>query len=108
MFGNKGRIPLYAAAGAVVMASLSLATPAHAASSSDWPTYLDNRARTGFNAAERLITRSNVGGMHRVWTFSSGSVSAEPMRVGGVVYYGSWDGHERAVNASTGKQLWSR
>jgi polyvinyl alcohol dehydrogenase (cytochrome) len=27
--------------------------------------------------------------------------------VGGVVFYGSWDGHERAVNAATGKQLWS-
>ena len=107
MFGKTRRIPLYVAGAAAMIASQALAAPASAASSSDWPTYLDSRARSGFNAAESLITPSTVGGLHRVWTVRSGSVSAEPVQAGGVVYYGSWDGHERAVNASTGTQLWS-
>jgi polyvinyl alcohol dehydrogenase (cytochrome) len=34
-------------------------------------------------------------------------VSAEPVASNGVVYYGSWDGYERAVSASTGAPLWS-
>lgn len=29
------------------------------------------------------------------------------MQVNGTVYYGSWDGYERAVDAATGTQLWS-
>jgi polyvinyl alcohol dehydrogenase (cytochrome) len=107
MFGKTRRIPLYVAGAAAMIASQSLAAPASAASSSDWPTYLDNRARSGFDAVESLITPSTVGGLHPLWTASSGSVSAEPVQAGGVIYYGSWDGHERAVNASTGTQLWS-
>jgi polyvinyl alcohol dehydrogenase (cytochrome) len=107
MFGKKPRIPVYFAAVGAAVASLALAIPASAAGSTDWSTYLNNRAHTGFNAAESLITPSTVGRMHPVWRFTSGSVSAEPVQAGGVVYYGSWDGHERAVNASTGKLLWS-
>jgi len=107
MFGKKPRIPLFLAGVGAVVASLAVAAPASAASPSDWSTYLNNRARTGFNAAESLITPGTVGRLHPVWRFTSGSVSAEPMQVGGVVYYGSWDGHERAVSASTGKLLWS-
>ncbi|MGN6793347.1 MAG: outer membrane protein assembly factor BamB family protein, partial [Streptosporangiaceae bacterium] len=107
MFGKKRRIPLHVAGAAAVIASVSLAAPASAATSSDWPTYLDNKARSGFNSAENLITPATVSGMHRVWTATSGSVSAQPVQVGGVVYYGSWDGYEHAVNASTGQQLWA-
>ena len=107
MFGKKCRILLYVAGGAAFIACLSLAVPASAASSRDWPTYLSDNGRNGFNAGETVITRATVGGLHPAWTVSSGSVSAEPVEAGGVVYYGSWDGFERAVDASTGKQLWS-
>jgi len=107
MFGRNHRIPLIVAGAAALIATLAPAVPANAAATSDWPTYLNSRDRTGFNAAERIITPSTVGGLHPAWTVSSGSVSAEPVQAGGVVYYGSWDGNERAVSASTGKQLWS-
>lgn len=112
MFSKKGRIWLYAPAGAALIVCLSLTAlanpvPASAAPSGDWPTYLGNTSRSGFNAAETVISRSTVSGLHPAWTDSSGSVSAEPVQAAGVVYYGSWDGFERAVNASTGKQLWS-
>src|SRR5262249_2976990 len=107
MFGRKHRIPLIVAGAAALIATLAPAVPVSAAASGDWPTFLHSRDRTGFNAAERIITPSTVGGLHPAWTVNSGAVSAEPVQAGGVVYYGSWDGNERAVSASTGKQLWS-
>src|SRR5262249_39913773 len=107
MFGKKHRIPLYVTGVAALIASLSPAVPASAATSSDWPTFLHDKGRSGFNAAERIITPATVGGLHPAWTVSTGAVSAEPVQAGGVIFYGSWDGRERAVRASTGKQLWS-
>ncbi len=107
MFGKKRRILLRLVPGAAVVAGLSFTAPASAAPSGDWSTYLNDRGHSGFNAAETVITRSAVGGLRPAWTVRSGSVSAEPVQAGGVVYYGSWDGFERAVNATTGRQLWS-
>jgi polyvinyl alcohol dehydrogenase (cytochrome) len=107
MFSSKYRKWPYAAGGAALVVCLSLAAPAFAAPSTDWPTYLGDRGRSGFSAAETIITPASVGGLHAVWTDRSGSVSAEPVQAGGVVYYGSWDGFERAVDSSTGRQLWS-
>ncbi|HEX6932445.1 MAG TPA: PQQ-binding-like beta-propeller repeat protein [Streptosporangiaceae bacterium] len=107
MFGKSSRMWLYAAGGAALLGCLSLAVPASAAPSGDWPTYLASTSRSGFNAAETIISPSTVSGLHAVWTDPSGSVSAEPVQAAGVVYYGSWDGFERAVDASTGKQLWA-
>src|SRR5690348_12363952 len=99
---------LLAAAGVIaVLAGLPLSRAA-AQPSGDWPTYLDNGARTGYNAAETLITPSTAASLTRVWTDTAGgSISAEPIQVNGVVYYGSWDGSEHAVGATTGTQLWS-
>ena len=45
--------------------------------------------------------------MTQLWTDTSGPVSAQPIVDNGVVYYGSWDGYERAVNATTGSLIWS-
>jgi polyvinyl alcohol dehydrogenase (cytochrome) len=91
----------------VVLLGLSL-SGAQAQTSGDWPTYLNNGARTGYNAAERLITPSTAPNLTKLWTDSAGgSVSAEPIQVNGVLYYGSWDGYERAVAAATGTQKWS-
>lgn len=98
---------LYLAGGTALIMGLSLAAGANAATSGNWPTYLNNRSRTGFNSAETVITRSTAPSLRPLWTDSSGSVSAEPVQVNGTVYYGSWDGYERAVDAATGTQLWS-
>src|SRR5689334_21707459 len=108
MLTRTSRIWLRISWGAALMIGLSLAAPASAATpSGDWPTYLGDRGRSGFGAAETAISRSTVSGLHRIWTDRSGSVSAESVQVAGVVYYGSWDGFDRAVDASTGRQLWS-
>jgi polyvinyl alcohol dehydrogenase (cytochrome) len=41
------------------------------------------------------------------WVFETGGdVSSQPTVVGGVVYFGSWDGKQYAVDAKTGKKIW--
>ncbi len=105
MFGR--RFLLYAAAGAVLVAGLIPRNAASAATSGDWATYLNGTGRAGYNGAETVITPSTAGGLHARWSDRSGSVSAEPLQVSGVVYYGSWDGYERAGDAATGRQLWA-
>jgi outer membrane protein assembly factor BamB len=99
---------LFAAAGVMGVAAVLPLTGARAQASGDWPTYLDNGGRTGFNSAETAITPSTAPNLTQRWADGAGgAVSAEPVQVNGVVYYGSWDGHERAVDAATGTRLWS-
>ena len=98
---------LYLVLGVVLTISISLPAGANAATSSAWPTYLNNSGRTAFNRTESLITPATAPNLHPIWTDSSGPVSAQPVEVGGTVYYGSWDGDERAVDAATGTVLWS-
>ncbi len=107
MFGKNRRGLLYLAEGTALIMGISFAAAANAATTADWPTYLNSKGRTGFNNAETVITRSTVGRLRPLWTDRSGSVSAEPVQVNGVVYYGSWDGYERAVDAASGSQLWA-
>jgi outer membrane protein assembly factor BamB len=42
-----------------------------------------------------------------LWTFKAGGAAGTPLISGGTVYVGSADGHEYAVNESTGAKEWS-
>jgi outer membrane protein assembly factor BamB len=101
---------LGAAAAIAALAGLPLSGAA-AATSVGWSTYLNTWGRTGYNAAETVITPSTAPKLTTLWDDKAGgspsSISAEPIEVNGVVYYGSWDGDESAVNATTGTALWS-
>lgn len=101
------RIARLLGAGVVLIVAGFPLSGAEAQPSGDWPTYLNNGARTGYNAAETVITPSTAPSLTSLWTDSSGSVSAQPVVDNGVVYYGSWDGYERAVSAATGSLIWS-
>jgi polyvinyl alcohol dehydrogenase (cytochrome) len=97
-----------AAAGIVVALAGAPLSGAGAQTSGDWPTYLDNGARTGYNSAEAVVTPTTAPALTQLWARTAGgAISAEPIQVNGVVYYGSWDGYERAVDAATGTQRWS-
>jgi polyvinyl alcohol dehydrogenase (cytochrome) len=103
------RVTAVAAAGAtaVLLAGVPL-SGAGAQTSGDWPTYLSNGARTGYNSAETAVTQATAPNLTQLWADTAGgAISAEPIQVNGVVYYGSWDGFEYAVDAATGTQLWS-
>jgi outer membrane protein assembly factor BamB len=99
---------LLGAAAILVMFAGLPPTGAEAQVSGDWPTYLNNGARTGYNSAEAAVTPSTAPNLTPLWTDTAGgAISAEPVQVNSVVYYGSWDGYERATDAATGTQLWS-
>ncbi len=76
------------------------------ASSDDWTTYLGNSYRTGFNAAESILTPSNVANLKVKWSqFAADGISVQPVEANNVVYWGSWDGYEHAFTTS-GAHLW--
>lgn len=99
---------LLAAVGVIVVLVGLPVSGARAQTSGNWSTYLNNGARTGYNSAEWLVTPSTTPKLTKLWTDrTSGSISAEPIEVNGVLYYGSWNGNEYAVKAATGTRLWS-
>jgi polyvinyl alcohol dehydrogenase (cytochrome) len=56
---------------------------------------------------EEKITPANVGQLKVLWKFETGAdVSGQPIVVNGVVYFGSWDGKEYAIDAKTGVKIW--
>jgi outer membrane protein assembly factor BamB len=85
----------------------SLGTSLPSCGGTDWPTYLGNAARTGSNAGETALSPSSAVHLRMLWNYSTGSaVSASAAIVAGVVYIGSNDGYEYALNSSTGALLW--
>ncbi|MEW6211335.1 MAG: PQQ-binding-like beta-propeller repeat protein, partial [Acidobacteriota bacterium] len=77
------------------------------AAQSDWPMYGRDLAGSFYNPHEKKLTPATVSRLRPKWTFETGGdVSSMPIVVRGVVYFGSWDGKEYAVDAETGKKLW--
>ncbi len=76
-------------------------------SPSDWPLYGRDLAGSHYNPLEKIITPATASRLKTKWIFETeGDVSSQPIVVGGVVYFGSWDGKEYAVDAKTGKKIW--
>ena len=74
---------------------------------SDWPMYARDLAGSHYNPNEKQITPETVSRLKPKWVFEAGAdVSAQPTVAGGVIYFGSWDGKEYAVDAKTGKKIW--
>jgi outer membrane protein assembly factor BamB/regulation of enolase protein 1 (concanavalin A-like superfamily) len=90
-------------AGALLIAA---AAPARAASTDDWPTSLHDVQRTAASS-DTTISTAAAPGLTKLWSFQTGGpVATTPTVTGGVAYFGSWDGYEYAVNATTGAQIW--
>ena len=72
----------------------------------DWPTYLHDVARSSATS-ESILSTANVPTLVQQWSHATGGVvAASPAIVNGVVYVGSWDGNEYALNGSTGAVIW--
>ena len=58
--------------------------------------------------SETTINASNVNTLATKWVFTTGKdVSATPTVVDNVVYVPDWSGHLYAIDAETGKAIWS-
>lgn len=73
----------------------------------DWPFFAHDISGSGYNPDETKLTPATVSGLKPKWIFEAeADVSSQPVVVDGVVYFGSWDGKEYAVDARTGKKIW--
>src|SRR5262245_41312647 len=96
-------------------AALSIVSPSRAATSaafnvttgtpsSDWTTYMQGNDRTGFASGESGFNPTSAKKLHLAWQASDAGpnhgVFSQPVMSNGLVYWGSFDGHERATDAS--------
>ena len=97
-----------ASARAVATAANRAKGPAAKRISDDWPTYLHDVERSSASA-DTTIGVKNAANLTTAWTADlHGTIASEPAVLDGVVYVGSWDGDEYAINADTGKVIWKR
>lgn len=54
-----------------------------------------------------LLVALDPGSGTTLWRFRAGVIESPPLVVGGLVYFGSWDGRIYAVDARTGRRRWS-
>ena len=108
---NARRIGVRGAVAAVASLLLALTTVGTAAAATgDWTTYGNGNARTGYDAAETAITPATAPNLQLAWTASASAgpanwVTSQPVVANGLVYWGSWDGYERASTTS-GALVW--
>ena len=61
-----------------------------------------------WNPYEHVLNVNNVGRLRRKWRYTTGDiVFSSPAVANGVVYVGSDDGNVYALNARTGKLVWT-
>lgn len=88
------------------MRGLRAANP-NFASTGDWSTFMAGSGHSGYNKAETQITRTSAPNLKLHWSYKAGyKISAQPVVVGGVIYWGSWDGYEHASDLN-GNVLWA-
>ena len=72
----------------------------------DWPMYLADTGRSGYNSTETAINPTTASNLKLHWQYrSGGNISTQPVVVNGMIYWGSWDGYEHATNLK-GIQVW--
>src|SRR5712691_5367947 len=87
-------------------ASAGTAVPASAGASQDWPTYLQNAARTNATT-DGTLTAAGAPNLALDWTYQTGGpIATSASVVGTTAYAGSWDGYEYAINTTTGALIW--
>jgi outer membrane protein assembly factor BamB len=79
----------------------------YATARGDWPTYLDNSGRQGFNVAETVINPSSASHLKLHWTAGGGVIFSQPVEANGRIYWGSFDGYEHATGLNGG-QVWKQ
>ena len=73
----------------------------------DWPTYMADNGRSGFNGAETIITPQTAPHLKLKWIDKAGGYPAsQPVEANGLVYWGAWDGFEYATDLN-GHKVWA-
>src|SRR5438876_5782262 len=73
----------------------------------DWPTYMYDGARSGFNRNETRLSPDNAANLKLLWKRKLGNVlAAQPIVKGDTLYIGSWDGFLYAISRQDGSVRW--
>ena len=81
-------------------------TPAPAQTS--WTTFGFDHERTGYNPGETTLSPGNVGELTAKWNVDlGGTITAQPVLAGNLVYAATGLGKVYALDASTGTAVWS-
>ena len=91
-------------------AATSAAFNVTSGASSDWTTYLAGNDRTGFGT-DSSLTPTSAPNLHLAWKASDSGgtdsgVFSQPIVSNGIVYWGSFDGYERATTTA-GNLVWT-
>ncbi len=93
-------------AGGALVAS---AQGASAAGAAGWTQFQADLAGSGDNAGDTGVNPGNAATLQAAWVAHGGRASsAQPLVVGGTVYWGSWDGNVHATSLASGASLWTR
>ncbi len=85
---------------------IATALPTVPTAGNDWTTYLHDPERTSATK-ETILSPENASQLKKLWAFDTDDiVAASAAVVKGVVYIGSWNGYEYALDEMTGRQLW--
>lgn len=77
-------------------------------SGAQWPFYGHDLSQTRTNVAETKITPTSVAKLTKAWEIDDIiGVTGTPAIVDDVVYFTDWKGQVWAVEASTGKKIWT-
>jgi outer membrane protein assembly factor BamB len=67
-----------------------------------------NAAHVGYNSKEKTLSVSNVSGLTQTWLFpTNGEINVPTLTLGNTVFVDSTDGNLYAINATTGKVIWT-
>jgi alcohol dehydrogenase (cytochrome c) len=86
-------------------------TASVAADSVDWAKYANNLSNSGFSDLTQ-INRSNVGSLKVQFIFSTGTIQGgsyqcRPLEIGGILYTNQQNGSVWALDAQTGRTIWT-
>jgi polyvinyl alcohol dehydrogenase (cytochrome) len=74
----------------------------------DWPQHGFDLSNHAYNFRERTIRASTVARLKTKWVVPVNEmVPTTPAIVGGIVYFGTWEGILYALEAETGRKVWS-
>src|SRR5260370_39549411 len=86
--------------------SAGAASAASTVTTDDWPTSLHDPMRTSASN-DTTFSTSNIAQLVKAWSYQTGGlIASSPTVTGGTAYFGSWDGYEYALDATTGAFKW--
>src|SRR3954452_14303013 len=109
-------LPVLALLAAAVTPAAAAAAPcsAPAPPGGDWPSYGHDAANTRTQPDEHALGTDKAGALAPAWVFSTKSAGDDaafqstPVVAGGCVFVGSSTGHVYALDAATGKPVWTK